>query len=924
MKRFFVLCAALLAVVACNDSTGPGAVASIQVPFPPAPLAVGSTFQLEPVALDKNGNPSTADCVFTYSSSNPSVATVSATGLITAVADGATTISVETHGKVTSAQISVGAGGSSIISSLAIYPPTATIAVGQNSPLIAVAEDGDGNNVPLIPAPTTSPEFRGNSIPGLRSAEDAADPVQVRWTSSAPAIATVSNSGVVTGVSEGTATITAVSDGVVATSEVQIVSSTLAVDSISLVPAEAIIGVNSLLPLTATAFNESGVVLSGRVFTWTSSNNTVATVDRDGVVRGVSAGTATITVTSSGKTATAAVTVSASGNGSISLNTKNVSVGVSKTAPLYATVRDQHGAIVGTAVSFTSANPAIATIASVGSQQGMVTGVSAGSTTFSAAAGGLTATGTIAVTAAVVASVEVTPATVSMEVGQTQQFKAVAKDAGGVEIPGRSATWSTSDADVVGVSSSGMAYGAGQGTATVTATIDGITSTPAAVTILPRSISSLRISPAGPIEIGVGQSVKLSTTVYDAAQNEMPGIKVDYASNKEGVAIVTSTPDLLLKEGIVTGVSAGEAIITATAGGKTATVAVTVKLLGPSSISVVPPAACVPLGSAIQVVGKVLDEAGNVITAPIDWALSNPALGTITSNGLLKGLVSGTTNVVAKVGGLTETVSVTVCPATPASITISPSSFSLAVNGQQQLDVTVLDAVGKPIANPTISFSSSAAGVASVTEGGLVKGLTQGSAVITVKAGDKSTTANVTVTNAPVSSISISPSAVTLQPGGTAQLSPTLRDAQGNQLTGRMISYTSSDPTAATVDSSGLITAVAQGTTNISVTSEGVTQTVSVTVTQVPVATVDLKGPSLIVGLLSYVSPSDFVATPKDADGNVLTGRVCELRSSNPNVLNIGLTQIKVVGLGTSDVTAVCDGVTSNKLRVSVVSLLGL
>jgi uncharacterized protein YjdB len=107
--------------------------------------------------------------------------------------------------------------------------------------------------------------------------------------------------------------------------------------------------------------------------------------------------------------------------------------------------------------------------------------------------------------------------------------------------------------------------------------------------------------------------------------------------------------------------------------------------------------------------------------------------------------------------------------------------------------------------------------------------------------------------------------------GTTLQLTATPKDANGNPLTGRTVTWTSSDANIATVDANGLVTGnVVGGPVIITATSEGKSGTASITVTPVPVATVDVSPPtaSMVIG-----GTAQLTATPKDANGNPLTGR---------------------------------------------------
>jgi hypothetical protein len=130
----------------------------------------------------------------------------------------------------------------------------------------------------------------------------------VTWASSASGVATVSASGLVTGVAAGTATLTATSEGKSGTATVTV--TVVPVASVAVTPSSASVQAGQTVQLTATPKDANGNALTGRTVAWATSNAAVATVSASGLVTGVVAGTATITATSEGKSGSAAITVS--------------------------------------------------------------------------------------------------------------------------------------------------------------------------------------------------------------------------------------------------------------------------------------------------------------------------------------------------------------------------------------------------------------------------------------------------------------------------------------------------------------------------------------------------------------------------------------------------------------------------------------
>ena len=208
----------------------------------------------------------------------------------------------------------------------------------------------------------------------------------VTWSSSDTSIATV-DGGTVTGVKAGTATITAKSGDKTATCTVTV--KTIPVEGIALDQSEAIIEVNSTVPLTATVSPENA---TDKTVTWSSSDESVATVV-DGVVTGVKAGTATITANAGGKTATCVVTVKDAviAVTKVTLDKTEASVEVDGMITLTATVSPTNA--TDKTVTWSSSDKNIATV-----KDGKVTGVKAGTVTITVKAGEKTATCLVTVT----------------------------------------------------------------------------------------------------------------------------------------------------------------------------------------------------------------------------------------------------------------------------------------------------------------------------------------------------------------------------------------------------------------------------------------------------------------------------------------------------------------------------------------------
>ncbi|HXT14923.1 MAG TPA: Ig-like domain-containing protein [Gemmatimonadaceae bacterium] len=180
-------------------------------------------------------------------------------------------------------------------------------------------------------------------------------------------------------------------------------AATPTVTHVSVSPATTSVNVGSTATFTATATDASGSVVTGRPITWASSNAAVATVDANGVARGVAAGTVQITATIGGVTGSASLTVAAVvvkvATVTVSLASTTITVG--QTTQATATLRDASGTVLtGRAITWSSSNT---NVARVDATSGLVTAAGVGSATITATSEGITGSATITVNAPAVA-----------------------------------------------------------------------------------------------------------------------------------------------------------------------------------------------------------------------------------------------------------------------------------------------------------------------------------------------------------------------------------------------------------------------------------------------------------------------------------------------------------------------------------------
>ena len=580
------------------------------------------------------------------------------------------------------------------------------------------------------------------------------------------------------------------------------------------------------------------------------------------------------------------------------------------TARARATAKDTTGAIVtNRSITWISSNTDVATV----DANGLVTAVGLGDADISAVIEQAHGHARLHCDRPSVASVAVAPPSLALQTGGSGQLSAVARDANGNVLQGRTISWTSSNNAVVMINQWGFVTAMAAGNATITATSDGRVgqSTLTVTDPAPVPVASVDVSPSSNT-LQVGATSQLVATPRDGSGAALSGRAVTWTSSNNGVATVSTS-------GWITAIAAGSATITATSEGKTGSSAVTVTAAPPTpvaSVVVTPATASVQAGGTVQLSASTRDANGAVLNGrAVVWSSSNTTIANVSASGLVTSISAGAATITATSEGKNGTATITVTAAPPApvaSVTVSPATASIQAGGASQLSVTLRDAGGNVLTGRTITWTSSATGIAGVSASGLVTGVAAGSATITATSEGKTGTAAITVTAAPpapVASVAVSPSTPSIQVGGTAQLSATTRDANGVVLTGRAIAWSSSNTGVATVSSSGLVTAVAAGSATITATSEGQTGTAAVTVTTpapVPVATVVVTPSSSSIKVGGTVQLS---ASTRDANGAVLTGRSVAWSSSNTAVATVsGSGLVTGVAAGSATITATSEG----------------
>jgi len=800
--------------------------------------AIGAAQQFSAQALDANGFPLPTQPTFTWGGGG-TVATVSPTGLATALTQGTTQVTASSGTITGSANLTV----TQDINSIVVAPATVTLdAIGATQQFTAEAQDINGNPLPIQPSFT--------------------------WNSTDEAVATVGvTSGLATTTGNGSANIVASAAGVSGSASLTV---TQAIGSIVVTPASATLdAVGDTQQYTAEARDLSGVPLVTQPpFTWSSSNDAVATVgETTGLATTVANGSVNIIASAAGVTGSASLTVAQVTSSIVVTPAAATIEAIDGTAQFTAQALDGNGnpMVPQPALTWGSNNHPVAT---VGVTNGLATGHAEGAAQISASADGAIGVADLTV-AQTVASIVVTPPAMTLNAfGASQQYSAEAHDANGYALTTQPTfTWSESSSGTIAtIDPTGLATAAGNGTTQISATVGSVAGS-VGLTVT-QTISSIVVDPPTATLTSVGATQQFTAEARDGNDNPLAAQPSFTWGGGGSVATVDGT-------GMATAQAQGTTDITATAGSVTGSAALTVTQ-AISSIIVTPAGVTLTaFGQTQQYSAQALDAGANPleIQPTFTWTSSDEGVATVGGvDGLAQAMGNGTTQILASAAGVTGGIDLTVAQIV-TSVVVSPAAVTLnAIGGTQPYTAEARDANDNPLTTqPTFAWEESSAGAVATIDPatGLATATGNGASVITATGGGVSGNANLTVTQTAASMV-VTPNPVTLSSVGiTQQFAAQALDANSNPLVTQpaLVWSETSSGAVATVDANGLASTSGNGSTQITATGGGVSGFADLTVTQVTTSIVVTPNP---VTLSSIGITQQFSAQALDANSTPL------------------------------------------------------
>lgn len=859
------------------------------------PAGLTQQMRADAVLSDSTVIDVTTNPALTWTSSDTTVATIDANGLVTGLVAGTVTITAE----------GVNNDGSTVSDTATVTVTDAVVTALQVTPT------NETTPVGLTKAFTAKAIFSDNSTRVVTN-----DPA-LTWSTSDADIASITTgqasggNGVAKGESQGTVTITAKGTAAGTTFEgsATLIVTDAVVTRLDVTPTTETtpVGLEKAFKATAVLSNNTAMdVTDDAAVTWTSEDTSIATVvsgqtSGNGVATGVVSGNTVITAEATvngsvlSSSATLTVTDAIITELKVTPTTDTVPVGLSKPFTATAILSDGKTTIDVTdssAISWTTSEPSIATIDALG----LATGTAVGEVTVKATGvtpEGTTVSGTatLQVTDAVIERLQVTPATETTPVGLSKPFMATAILSDGVttlDVTNDPAiSWSSSNLDIATIisgqtSGNGVAKGEQVGNVIITAQGTTPEGTPvsgtATLTVTDAVVTTLQVTP--PLET----TPKGLTKAFTATALMSDGTTVPVTDN---TAVSWSTSDsafatITTGQTSGNGVAKGEAVGTVTITAKgvvgtetfTGTAQLTVTDAIAQSLEVSPETASVAKGltQQYQAVVTYSDNSTEDVTAETaitSWTSGSNA--SINATGLAKGENVGDAQITASgtYDGVTlsDTVTLTVTAAEIVSLEVTPETASIA-KGQTQAYTamaTLTDGSTDNVTNDPATSWVSSTNAASITLEGteaIAKGDNVGDTIITATYNGQSDTAVLTVTAAVLESITVTPDPIEVGIGsektGTLTATGYYSDGTEDDIT-TLVDWTGQDTAIATVDSGvtngGLVTGVTVASTVTKATLDSIESNeveinvvktlISVSLDQVPVVELSDRTPSI-------------------------------------------------------------------------------
>lgn len=784
-----------------------------QVVLWPNPLSVpqGATSQVQLWAQFSDGSKTEVTAQGSFKSSDASVASFSASqsGLLTGAAQGSATLTGTFNGMSSSGLVAV---TQAALVAVEVSPNPIVLAHGTQGKLKATARYSDGSSYDVSQ--------------------------QSLWSATPASVASVNQSGVLSALSAGAATVKVTYGAMSGSGNVQVSNANIV--SVDVSPAMATLPAGTTVKLTASGHFDDGTAQDVTFFAlWSSANAAVASVlvnpAGEAVVTGHAVGSVQVSATVLGQTGSAQVSVSSAVLTALEVDPATASVPLGSTQTLKAMGLYSDGSVTDVSgLSMWQSSAGSVTVSNASGSEGVVSAVSLGSATVSATFGGFTASSVVTAAPAQLLSIDITASTFSTPLGVPVQLIATGTYTDGWRDITNQVGWNSSDLSVATVSNASGTRG--KVTPVTTGTIQlsavlGNVSAMQSFTVTAAQLTSVYVTPANvSVPKGIALQLALIGNYTDGSQSDLSAL-ASWTSSDGSVA--APAPN-----GMVATLSVGSATVTAQVPSFAATSSVSVTSAELTTLTIAPSSLTAPAGAtrAMSATGWFTDGSSQPMTGQVTWSCDNPNVAAISnasgSQGVLTTLVVGQANVTARFGQLSSApVAVTVTQVKLMSIEVQPDTSSTALGFSRQFYALGHFNNGSTQSLNGVTWGSSDGAVATISSSGLLSTVAQGQVTVSASLGGLTGSTLHTVSAPTQVGVSLTPSSfMSVMVGFSTQLKAGAEMSDGSvQDVTAMASWSSSDASV-DVSATGGITAMSAGMATISASYGGWTGTVDVSV----------------------------------------------------------------------------------------------
>jgi uncharacterized protein YjdB len=416
----------------------------------------------------------------------------------------------------------------------------------------------------------------------------------------------------------------------------------------------------------------------------------------------------------------------------------------------------------------------------------------------------------------------------------------------------------------------------------------------------PPEACSVTVAPIS-LTLPVNGSAPIVGTAFNCDGNTIRNKRINYSSSNTAVATVTDA-------GQVLAIAVGSASISAVADGKSASVQVTVTPEQATTVTVTPNTLTLRTGNTRQLTATARNNQNVIITGrTFRWSSSNTSIASVDQTGFVIALTPGNVVITAETDQTVGQAAIQVTPVPIGSCSLTPTSAKVTTGQNASFTITLRDTATVPNVIPTqgrpIVWTSDNEVVATVSTTGLVTTRRAGTAQIKaspVEFPAIECRATVEAVDPRIDRVTIQPRVSNLRLGIPRAFGAILLDSTNTQIPqGRVVVWSTNTPTIISLNQTGIVTPIALGTARLIATSEGVADTLTFTVTRVPVQSVTL---SPLQTTIVEGQTAQFQARVTDSTGTEVTDRTIEWLVSDPTRASITQTG-RVTALAAGAVT---------------------